>query len=116
MKGVQISKILPVPENFYDIKKTCNLIATPATIYPYTVALYVAGIASFASFFLYYSQESNYLKETVVQSTHELGDGFTCAPLQPDSNYGSSLTYEECLKAVLPPSPDTVIVTQDHNF
>ena len=67
MKGVQISKILPVPENFYDIKKTCNLIATPATIYPYTVALYVAGIASFASFFLYYSQESNYLKESVVQ-------------------------------------------------
>ena len=72
MKGVHISKILPVPENFYDIKKTCNLIATPATIYPYTLALYVAGIASFASFFLYYSQESNYIKETVVQSTYDI--------------------------------------------
>ena len=111
MKGVQISKILPVPENFYDIKKTCNLIATPATIYPYTVALYVAGIASFASFFLYYSQESNYFKETVVQSTHELGGGFVCTPLQPDSYFGLSFNHEECSKAVRPPSSETVSIT-----
>ena len=30
-------RFLPVPENFYDIKKTCNLTTTPAVIFPYTV-------------------------------------------------------------------------------
>ena len=114
MKGVQISKILPVPENFYDIKKTCNLIATPATIYPYTVALYVAGIASFASFFLYYSQESDYLKESVVQSANEQGGGFVCTPLQPDSYFGLSVNHEECSKAVRPPSSETTVHVEDH--
>ena len=87
IQGVQISTYYARSRVLYsDIKKTWNKIATPATIYPYTVALYVAGIASFASFFLYYSQESNYFKESVLRSTHELGAVSFARKLQPDSD------------------------------
>ena len=88
-------RFLPVPENFYDIKKTCNLITTPAVIFPHTVALYVAGMASFASFFAYYSRESSYISETIIQPSYARA-GFTCTPLQPDAHYGITFNYDEC--------------------
>ena len=102
-------RFLPVPENFYDIKKTCNLITTPAVIFPYTVTLYVAGMASFASFFAYYSRESSYVLETIIQPSSERA-GFTCTPLQPDAHYGVTFNYDECQRNMANPSTDSVIL------
>ena len=102
-------RFLPVPENFYDIKKTCNLISSPAVIFPYTVALYVAGVASFASFFAYYSRESSFLSETIIQAAYAR-NGFTCTPLQPDAHYGITFNYEECQQNMLNPSDYSVIL------
>ena len=102
-------RFLPVPENFYDIKKTCNLITTPAVIFPYTVTLYVAGMASFASFFAYYSRESSYVLETIIQPSSERA-GFTCTPLQPDAHYGVTFNYDECQRNMANPSADSVIL------
>ena len=102
-------RFLPVPENFYDIKKTCNLITTRAVIFPYTVALYVVGMASFASFFAYYSRDTSFISETIIQPSYARA-GFTCTPLQPDAHYGITFNYDECQQNMANPSSESVIL------
>ncbi len=84
-----INSILPAPETFYD-KDAVQLkqgraayVASPAAIASYSLLLYGLSGGAFAALLAFYSHPSQYLTETVVQSSWSR-PGFECAPLQND--------------------------------
>ena len=58
---------------------------------------------AFAALLGFYSHPSQYLSETVVQSSWSR-PGFECAPLQNDPHYGVNYSYTECLANIVEPS------------
>ena len=83
-----IDGILPAPESFYDKERPLKLgyrayLAPPAAVASYSLLLYGLSGAAFAALLGFYSHPSQYLTETVVQSSWSR-PGFECAPLQND--------------------------------
>ena len=104
-----INSILPAPESFYD-KDAVQLkqgraayVASPAAIASYSLLLYGLSGAAFAALLGFYSHPSQYLSETVIQSSWSR-PGFECAPLQNDPHYGVNYSYTECLGDIVEPS------------
>ena len=78
-----INSILPAPESFYDKDASLKFVASPAAVASYSLLLYGLSGAAFAALLGFYSHPSQYLTETVVQSSWSR-PGFECAPLQND--------------------------------
>ena len=98
-----INSILPAPESFYDKDASLKFVASPAAVASYSLLLYGLSGAAFAALLGFYSHPSQFLTETVVQSSWSR-PGFECAPLQSDPHYGVNYSYTECLANVVAPS------------
>ena len=70
---------------------------------------------AFAALLGFYSHPSQYLSETVVQSSWSR-PGFECAPLQNDPYYKVKYTYDECLANILEPNTATVVSPDTYNY
>ena len=103
-----INSIFPAPESFYDQETSLKLgrpayFASPAAVASYSLLLYSLSGGVFAALLGFYSHPSQYLSETIVQSSWSR-PGFECAPLQNDPHYGVNYSYTECLANVVAPS------------
>ena len=98
-----INSILPAPESFYDKDASLKFVASPAAVASYSLLLYGLSGGAFAALLAFYSHPSQFLTETIVQSTWSR-PGFECAPLQNDPHYGVNYSYTECLANVVEPS------------
>ena len=94
-------RLLPVPENFYDIKASLTPIAEGVVTGTFTVALYALSGLALAGSMAYYLDPSQHITATVVQSGWAK-EGFECAPLQAMELYGlkTAMTFDECVGQV----------------
>ena len=104
-----VNSILPAPESFYDKDASLKLVASPRTIALYSLLLYGLSGGAFAALLAFYSHPSQFLRETVIQTTFMSRSGFECAPLQNDPYYGVDYDYNECLAHILDPNTETVV-------
>ena len=81
-----INSILPAPESFYDKDASLKFVASPAAVASYSLLLYGLSGGAFAVRLALYSYPSQFLTETVVQSSW-LRPDFECAPLQNNPHY-----------------------------
>ena len=109
-----INSILPAPESFYDKDASLKFVTSPAAVASYSLLLYGLSGAAFAALLGFYSHPSQFLTETVVQSSWSR-PGFECAPLQNDPHYGVNYTYTECLANVVEPSATSLTLGSGAN-
>ena len=111
----RLYNVLPVPESFYDkdalqLRPGCHAyLASPGSIAVYSLLLYALSGGAFAALFAYYSLPSQFLTESVVQSTSTRAGFDTCTPLQKDPVYNVDYTFDECLAKIVEPSASSVV-------
>lgn len=111
----RLYNVLPVPESFYDkdalqLRPGCHAyLASPGSIAVYSLLLYALSGGAFAALFAYYSLPSQFLTESVVQSTSTRAGFDTCKALQKDPVYNVDYTFDECLANVADPSESNLV-------
>jgi hypothetical protein len=99
---------VPLPDTFFSIKHQLRPIAPLRLSAPSAVVVYLLTLGGFVGCWIFYSLPNPPVTTTVIQSEWQK-EGYECKPLQKDSDYGLTYTYDECLQNIKSVSVDTVI-------
>ena len=100
----------PLPPELYDEKLELTFVSTPLKIGLVSILCYLATMASFVGFLIYYSSEARYEPDiTFKRNTDIESEGYTCQMVLDNREYGGlNITYAECLTKVQDVSEGTL--------
>ena len=103
-------KALPIGPEYYNLKTDDNLVAPKRQIIPFIFFLSLMQFGIFLAMILYYSLPFSFTTDELISYEWDYNNGtHTCTPMFKDTYWSSTQNYEQCMKEVKPPSPDTIV-------
>ena len=113
-EGGLLSKV-PLPDTFFSIKHQLRPIASLSVSAPSAILIYLLTIGGFVGCWIVYSAPGPSLTTTVTQQEWQKV-GYECSPLQAESWYKKTWSYDDCLENIREPNTESVVLKNNKWF